>query len=168
MRKNRNDRRLCAPGLVRDGKIEADLKRASQLSLAELRTVWRERIAGDPPPIRSRDVLLRLYAWRVQAHAYGGLNAKTQKRLEAIASALECGGAYKPNVQRSLSPGVILTREWKGVVHKATITADGYQYLGRTYGSLSDVARTITGTRWSGPRFFGLEQRRRLKREAAE
>ena len=70
---------------------------------------------------------------------------------------------------RDLSPGVVLTREWKGVIHKVTVMAGGFQHLGKRYGSLSDIARTITGTRWSGPRFFGLEQKERpnLKKRVA-
>ena len=65
----------------------------------------------------------------------------------------------QPKVRRNFAPGVELTREWKGVIHKVIVTAGGFQHLGKQYRSLSDIARTITGTRWSGPRFFGLEQK---------
>jgi len=91
----------------------------------------------------------------------------TRRRLGAIAKALERDGSYEPKVRSNISAGVVLTREWKGVVHKVTATSGGFQHLGKRYGSLSDIARTITGTRWSGPRFFGLEQKRaRSSREA--
>jgi hypothetical protein len=137
------------------------------LLLGDLRAVWRQRFGEAPPPIRSRDVLLRLIAWRVQAEAYGGLDAKTQRKLDSIADTLERGGDYTAKAASALSPGVVLTREWKGTVHRVTVAAEGFEHLGKNYGSLSDIARTITGTRWSGPRFFGLEQKREPSRRGA-
>ena len=89
----------------------------------------------------------------------GGLDAVTERKLRDVATALERDGSYERKVRRELSSGVVLTREWKGVIHKVTVTADGFLHLGQRYKSLSDIARTITGTRWSGPRFFGLEQK---------
>ena len=80
----------------------------------------------------------------------GGLDAGTGRKLRDVATALERDGSYEPKVRRELSSGVVLTREWKGVIHKVTVTADGFQHRGQ---------RSITGTRWSGPRFFGLEQK---------
>lgn len=127
--------------------------------LGELRTAWLSRFNTNPPPIRSRDILLRLFAWRSQADATGGLDAVTERKLHEIARALERDGAYEPKIRRDLSASVVLTREWKGVIYRVTVTAGGFQHLGKRYGSLSDIARTITGTRWSGPRFFGLEQK---------
>jgi hypothetical protein len=100
-----------------------------------------------------------MLAWQIQAEVHGALDLKTTRTLAAIAQALARDGAYQPQIMRSLSPGVVVTREWKGIVHKVTVTQHGFQHLGKTYRSLSDIARTITGTRWSGPRFFGLEQR---------
>jgi hypothetical protein len=141
-------------------EIETLLREWTPLLLGGLRSAWRQRFGEAPPLIRSRDVLLRLMAWRIQAEAYGGLDAKTQRKLDSIAETLERGGDYAPKAAHSLSPGVVLTREWKGNVHRVTVLAEGFQYLGKSYGSLSDIARTVTGTRWSGPRFFGLEQKR--------
>ena len=115
------------------------------------------------PSVRSRDTLLRLLAWQIQAAALGGFDADTEGKLRRIAKALEVDGDYEPKIRRDVSAGVVLTREWKGAIHKVTVTADGFQHLGKQYGSLSDIARTITGTRWSGPRFFGLEQKRQPK-----
>ena len=91
----------------------------------------------------------------------------TERRLGEIGKALERDGDYEPKVRRDFSPGVVLTREWKGTIHKVTVMAQGFQYLGKRYKSLSDIARTITGTRWSGPGFFGLEQKKKAVREAA-
>jgi hypothetical protein len=102
---------------------------------------------------------MRTLAWQLQAEAYGGLEMATVRQLRRIGKALERDGTYEPQTRRDIAPGVVLTREWKGVTHKVTVTADGFMHQGDTYRSLSDVARTITGTRWSGPRFFGLEQK---------
>jgi hypothetical protein len=162
------DRQRHAADPISSTEIETLLREWTPLLLADLRSVWRQRFGEAPPPIRSRDVLLHLMAWRIQAEAYGGLDAKTQKKLDSIAETLERGGDYTPKVARSLSPGVVLTREWKGNVHRVTVLAEGFQHLGKTYGSLSDIARTITGTRWSGPRFFGLEQKRPPSRVEAK
>ena len=116
----------------------------------------------------SRDVLLRLFAWRIQAECSGGLDAVTARVLRDVATGLERNGAYEPKIRNDLSPGVVLTREWKGLTYMVTVIADGFQHGGKRYKSLSDIARTITGTRWSGPRFFGLEQKSaRPSRQAA-
>jgi hypothetical protein len=139
--------------------IEAELVALAKLSIAELRKDWTDRCGDPAPAIRSRDLLLRLLAWRMQVDALGGLDAITERKLRDIAKALERDGDYEPKIRRDLSPGIVLTREWKGVIHKVTVTTDGFQHLGRRFGSLSDIARMITGTRWSGPRFFGLEQK---------
>jgi len=121
--------------------------------------MWADRFYEEPPATRSRDLFARLLAWRMQEEARGGLDAVTGRKLRDVATALERDGSYEPKVRRELSSGVVLTREWKGVIHKVTVTADGFQHRGHRYKSLSDIARTITGTRWSGPRFFGLEQK---------
>jgi hypothetical protein len=154
-----NSRQRPAAGPFRHEQIEEELKYLQTLSLGGLRANWQERFGTDPPLIRSRDILLGIVAWRIQADAYGGLDVKTQKKLDTIATSIERNGSYEPKMTRSIAPGVVLTREWRGTVHKVTVTQEGYQHLGKVYASLSDIARTITGTRWSGPRFFGLEQK---------
>lgn len=90
----------------------------------------------------------------------GGLDGATERALAKIGEALGRDGSYQPKIRNGFSPGVVLSREWKGVLHRVTAAAEGFQYLGKSYRSLSDIARTITGTRWSGPRFFGLEQKK--------
>jgi hypothetical protein len=147
--------------------IETEFSALSRLPIDKLRTAWRDRFESEPPNIRSRSVLLNELAWRIQVDAVGGLDAPTERRLAEIGKALERDGDYEPKVRRDFSPGVVLTREWKGTLHKVTVMAQGFQYLGKRYKSLSDIARTITGTRWSGPRFFGLEQKKKPKREMA-
>lgn len=137
------------------------LKPLEGLSVDDLRREWTQRFAADSPPpqMRSSAFLRQLMGWKLQEDAIGGLDAETRRTLHTIAAALEKDSAYEPKVRRGLTPGVVLTREWKGVTHRVTVTSGGFQHAGRQYKSLSDIARNITGTRWSGPRFFGLEQK---------
>lgn len=119
----------------------AFLERAT---LQELRAEWGRRY-GAPPRLRSPDLLRQTLAWRIQAGEEGGLD-KVSKRLL-------CRDA-RAGVQ--LPPGTIIAREWQGVRHEVEATDDGFIHAGRRWKSLSEIARAITGTRWNGPRFFGL------------
>ena len=156
-------RQLHTPGRLGARDIEKELVRLAALDLDQLRWEWKSKFNVAPPSVRSRDTLLRLLGWQIQATTLGRLDAETEGKLRRIAKALEADGDYEPKIRHDVSSGVVLTREWKGVIHKVTVTAGGFQHLGKQYGSLSDIARTITGTRWSGPRFFGLEQKERPK-----
>ena len=150
------------------GPVEIELTKLVHMPIKDLRGIWKERLESEPPDIRSREVMLRLLAWRLQAEAFGGLDLPSERKLREIADALERTGTYEPKLRRDLSPGVVITREWKGIVHRVAVTTSGFEHDGRRFKSLSDVARTITGTRWSGPRFFGLEQKpKRPARRAA-
>ena len=159
MQREQGGRQHHAAGRSAAIDIEAELSKLPALSIDKLRSDWKDRFGADAPVIRSPDVLRRLLAWQIQVDAFGGLDARTERKLRDIAVKLERDGKYEPTIRRDLSPGVVLTREWKGTTHKVTATADGFQHQGKHYKSLSDIARTITGTRWSGPRFFGLEQK---------
>jgi len=143
--------------------LKEDLSLLHDMNVDGLRALWKERLSSEPPNNRSAHLLRRLLAWQLQIRSDGGLNRLTARKLNDIAFALERDGRYEPKALRHLSPGVVLTREWKGVVHTVTVLAGGFQYLDKRYGSLSDIARTITGTRWSGPRFFRLEHKKALK-----
>src|ERR1700738_4368880 len=131
------------------------LVRLSELTIFELRGEWR-RLHRMPPPMRlSRDLLIRGIIYQLQERAYGGLSKAAVRKLEQGAA----GGAAKPAPPISLKPGTRLVREWRGVTHIVLIHADGIEWRGQRYRSLSVVARKITGARRSGPRFFGLRQR---------
>jgi hypothetical protein len=98
-----------------------------------------------------------MLAYRLQEVAYGGLSATTRKRLRALADEID---SNRPRPQRSavrLKAGTRLIREWNGHTHVVSVLEKGVEYRGKHYGSLSEVARAITGTRWSGPAFFGLK-----------
>jgi hypothetical protein len=163
MERNQNGGQQRAARHTAANDLEKELARLATSDLDLLRREWTLKFNAAPPSVRSRDTLLRLLGWQIQATTLGGLDAETAGKLRRIAKVVEADGEYEPRIRRDVSPGVVLTREWKGVIHKVTVTASGFQHLGKQYGSLSDIARTITGTRWSGPRFFGLEQKQQPK-----
>lgn len=114
------------------------------MPLAALRLEWARRY-GPPPRHRSAELLRRVLAWRVQADVHGGLDAAVQRRLAQ-------GTALAP----APPAGMRLAREWAGRVHEVVVIESGVVYEGKTWRSLSEIARHITGIRWNGPRFFGL------------
>src|ERR1700730_16483957 len=135
------------------------LTRLSALTIFELRGEWR-RLHRMPPPMRlSRHLLIRGVTYKLQGRADGALSKAAARKLEQAAAGPRSHGAAKPTQPISLRPGTRLVREWHGVTHTALIHADGIEWRGQRYRSLSVVARKITGARWSGPRFFGLRQR---------
>ncbi|MFN5085239.1 MAG: DUF2924 domain-containing protein [Novosphingobium sp.] len=119
---------------------------------AQLRAQWLD-LKGAPMP-RVSPALLRLaLAWEIQAKSLGGLSRKTSQTLQQMANG--------KSETRAASPGMRLVREWNGTVHVVTVDESGQiSWNGRQWNSLSEVARAITGTRWSGPAFFGLKQKR--------
>ena len=117
------------------------------LDLEGLRSVWRERF-GAPPPLRSAPILRQLLSWRVQAQALGGLDADTRRTL-ARSGPVQAEGQH-------LGVGARLTRIWKGREIVVVVEERGFRWEGALFPSLSAVATAIAGTRWNGPRFFGL------------
>jgi len=126
-----------------------------------LRAQWRELFDSEPPPFNRRYLESRL-AYRIQELAYGGLKPETIRRLERLGEELDGGDRKKSRVRADTMPiaGTRLIREWQGVEHVVTVTADGFDWQGRPYKSLSAIARAITGTRWNGWVFFGIKNRR--------
>ena len=130
----------------------------------QLRERWKALYGTEPPPRASRDLLTRAVAYRLQERVLGGLSASTRRLLEQIANNAAARRPTRTTPQRKLHPGAILLRHWGGVQHQVTVLQSGVQFRGKQYRSLSQVARIITGSRWSGPLFFGLKTR---SREAA-
>lgn len=102
-------------------------------------------------------MLEKAIAYEVQCAAFGGLSTSVKRALRAAAS----GMSFEPS--RHVAPGARLIREWNGTVHEVDVVEGGYIWQGETYRSLTAIARAITGTKWSGPRFFGLERRAQPK-----
>jgi hypothetical protein len=118
------------------------------MNINELRSLWREREGREPPSGFSRDLLARALAYAIQEEQLGGLSKELKKLLTS------------PDVQadppRRIKPGSVIVREYAGARHEVFVVADGFSWQGKTYPSLSAIAKEITGTRWNGPRFFGL------------
>lgn len=128
-------------------RVLAEVRALERADLETLRALWRERI-GAVPKLRSADLLRRILAWKMQEQAYGGLTAETRRKLRS-AGRREAAGP-------TLRSGSRLTREWGGQVHEVEVVEGGFVYDGERFASLSPIALHITGTRWNGPRFFGL------------
>jgi hypothetical protein len=135
----------------RIGDLEAEVERVRTLGKAELRTLWRSTFGTAPPPALSKDLLARKIAWHLQEKALGGLDSATAKLLAKLAR-----GERPGETRRRLKPGTVIVREYRDERHTVTVVSGGFEWRGTTYGSLSTIARGITGTSWNGPRFFGL------------
>ena len=143
--------------------IPARLAALKTTSTRDLKAQWRELFDSEPPPFNRRYLESRL-AYRIQELAYGGLKPETIRRLERLGEELDGGDRKKSRIRDDMVPitGTRLLREWQGMEHVVTVTADGFEWQGRPYKSLSAIARAITGTRWNGWVFFGLKNRRGL------
>lgn len=149
----------CATLPAREAEIERQIVKLEKMSLIQLREAWLERFGARAPGLKGRDLLVRVLAFRLQADAFGDHSPAVKRNLVHLASILAKNPKAPLFPTPSLKPGIVLTREWKGVVHKVLVQHQGFLYSDKSYSSLSDVARAITGTQWSGPRFFGIEQR---------
>lgn len=142
-------------------ELEDEIARLRDLDLPTLRARWRTLFRRKAPEHLPRHLLFRILAYRLQAERLGDLEKETVRLLDRIASGN--GGDGSSSVPgkpfRLLKPGSALVREWDGARHRVEVLDKGFAWNGKTYGSLSAVAFAITGTRWSGPRFFGLRAR---------
>ena len=124
---------------------------------AALRQLWEELFGKLPHPRLRRELLIPILAYRVQEKTYGGLKLSTRNFLRKVALEAENDKSTSPALQ--IKPGTRLLREWHGERHDVVVTERGHLYKGREYKTLSEIARLITGNRWSGPLFFGLKKR---------
>ena len=131
--------------------IEAEVDQIRSLGIDALRTRWRMLFGAVPPKGLTKDIIGRMIAYRIQEEALGGLDRETVKLLDRLAR------GEKPNeLNRRLKTGTVLVREYNGERHTVTVVPDGFLWRDTTYSSLSIIAQAITGTKWNGPRFFGL------------
>jgi hypothetical protein len=143
-----------------NGTLEAEIAHLNDLGLGELRLMWKERL-GTPPAVISTELTRRWLSWELQAQARGGFDATTRRRLRQLCKAVRIQPPAKTLLDTSPSPGTILTREWQGVTHRVIVLEQGFAWNSQKHASLSEIAFRITGTRWSGPRFFGLRPQRK-------
>jgi hypothetical protein len=146
--------------------VAAEIARLRSLSGIALRRRWQAVFGRPVPQQLTADLLRRMIANRIQEEAFGTLDRDTLKVLDGLA-----GRHGSRPTERNLKIGTVLVREYQGRRHTVTVEREGYVWAGQPYSSLSAIARVITGTAWSGPRFFALksapEQDQRAKRGAA-
>ena len=149
--------------------LVTEVEALAALDLNALRSRWRQRLRTAPPASLPRPLLLRLLAFKLQARVHGALDAKTAAILDRLArdyARRRDAGEKLPRKapppvppaprERGLKPGTLLVRHHGGEQHRVEVVPGGYRWQSSTFTSLSEVARAITGTRWNGPRFFGL------------
>lgn len=137
------------------------IDRLGTMSLAELRATWTERLGGNPPKLRTRDLLALALAYRLQVRTHGDLPGATKRKMAELARRFTEDRSYTPVPGPVLKSGSSLIKEWRGVRHEVRVLEQGFSYQGERFGSLSEVAQRITGTKWNGMVFFGLKARRR-------
>ena len=140
-------------------ELEREIGMLAGLPRADLVERWKELYRVDPPKGISTRLMVRAIAYEMQARHYGGLRPAVVRQLDKIARGDTRGKVESAPRAPALEPGARLVREWNGVTHTVDVIDDGFEWQDQRYGSLSEIARLITGARWSGPRFFGLNGR---------
>ena len=155
---SRNRVRKRASGGLSSGDLAQYVASLGALDTAALRQRWKALFGIDPSPHFGRSLLVRAISYRIQETALGGLKPATQRFLDRIAESRPDTALHRIPEQR-VDAGTVLMRQWGGVTHRVIVLEHGVTYRNRRYKSLSEVARAITGARWSGPLFFGLKHR---------
>jgi hypothetical protein len=158
MKPESSPRRTSRPALNRSSQdLEKEIERIESLDVPELRERWTSLFGTGPSPLLSRVFMSRAIAYRMQEEIFGGLKPSIQRILDRACETE--GNDRRLAPRRRASAGTLLVREWHGVKHRVTVLDSEVLYRNRRYKSLSEVARMITGTHWSGPLFFGLKNR---------
>jgi hypothetical protein len=146
-----------------DPDISGKITRLPSFSRQQLLDLWQELYGKEAPPGIRRELMVPFLAYRMQEKAYGGLKPTTRSKLLRIARDLQKAPSKNQLIlQPKTKPGTRIFRQWQGKPHEVLITESGYEYQGTRFKSLSAIANKISGTRWSGPAFFGLKRDRRL------
>lgn len=140
------------------GQKSVEISKLKELSTAELKQLWRQRWPVQLPRQVSRELLVLGLSWDIQAVAFGGLPREFQRQIDSLIGDLKRSGRVDSNAPIRIKPGTRLVREWQGERHEVTVLETRFAYRDRQFDSLSEIAREITGTRWSGPVFFGLKK----------
>jgi hypothetical protein len=150
------ERRKRPPGVGNGSEeLAQEITRLLALNVAALRQKWAVLLGADPSPHLGRVIMVRAIAYQLQERSFGGLKPSTQRILDRVFD----GRGESAQPRSRAGAGTVLIREWRGVRHRVIVLDNDVVYRGRRYKSLSEVARAITGTRWSGPLFFGLKGR---------
>lgn len=141
-------------------RVAREIDRLGLLPLRALREEWHRAFPDRQMPARlSRDLLVRTIAWKMQEEVFGRFPPALAKKLEKLSRQLRKSGTLDVERQAIVKPGTTLLREWKGQTYRVIAVEDGFIFRDQRFASLTEIACVITGTRWSGPRFFGLRQR---------
>ena len=154
-----SDERAAAVGWAADPEVETELVRLPKTPISELRSRYRELFRTEPPKAFGPDLLRRSIAHRIQERAYGGLPREHQRLLDQLVRAARAKPNGRLELPRRIKPGSELVRTWNRRTYRVMVTDKGFAWEGKTFSSLSEIAFEITGTRWNGPRFFGLHSR---------
>jgi Protein of unknown function (DUF2924) len=138
-------------------QILTQLDSLARMSKDDLSGLWRRLFQTAVPERLRRPLMVRILAYRIQERSFGGLSPRARQRLRQMARALEKDSEAQISSAPAFKPETRLIRQWQDETHVVTIKPKGYEYQGSLYRSLSEIARLITGTRWSGPLFFGLK-----------
>lgn len=140
--------------------IELEVGRIASLDLRALRWIWRNKHGRDAPKALSKELLVHALAYEYQEGVLGALAPNLERLLGRLAD-------KNADRDRAMKIGSVIVREYQGEFHEVTIVPEGFSWRGQVYGSLSAIAKEITGTKWNGPRFFGVQKERR-KREGTD
>jgi len=151
---------------IRSEAVASEIASLSKLGTDELRERWKAIFGKVPSRDISRSFLTRAIAYRLQERAFGGLKPSTQRLLAEFHDGAN-GSTLAAAQSRIVRPGALLVREWRGISHQVNVLEKGFCFRGKRYRSLSEVAREITGTQWSGPLFFGLKRSQEESRDGA-
>lgn len=147
--------------------LHQDIQALASMKPPELRARWRDVYRSVAPDI-GPDLLRRGIAYRLQQKGKGGLTSSTRRELDKLIKRLERGEEVVGATAPALKPGTRLVRSWHYKMHQVLVLDDGFEFEGRRYVSLSQIARDITGAHWSGPRFFGLVKRAKARRRSSD
>jgi Protein of unknown function (DUF2924) len=146
------------PSSLSKDTLEREIAALPTTPLAELRAHWKRLYGRPPPKSLRRDLLVRAVAYQMQVEVYGGLSPATKRRLQEIVLAAKEGRLEPVAAKAQIAPGTRLIRLWQGITHTVFVHADGFEWNGSRYRSLSTIAKAITGTNWNGWTFFGVKR----------
>jgi hypothetical protein len=151
-------RKPVPPNIAKQQEVEQQLASLQTMGRAALQKLWAEFFNRRPSPRLRRETLVPILGYRIQEKAFGGLKESTARKLREVAADTSHG--RKPSVQTMIRPkiGTRYIREFQGKLHEVTVLESGYEYGNKTYRSLSEIAKVVTGTKWSGPAFFGYKR----------
>jgi|tagenome__1003787_1003787.scaffolds.fasta_scaffold20571124_2 hypothetical protein len=149
-------------------EVEAELERLPATPIVELRKRYRQLFKAEPPKAFGPDLLRRSIAHRIQEETYGGLPMATRRLLDQLIKEAAAKPEARLELPRRIKPGSELVRTWNRRTYRVRVLEKGFAYDGKTFASLSEIARLITGTKWNGPRFFGLRSTKSITADGGD